>query len=229
MPNTPVLSLPYPAAGDPANVPVDMQALALALDGTAGVVPVGSITLWALAVAPAKWLICNGQPVPAEFDKLIALIGANTPDMRDRVPIGASATKALNSLGGAAVLTEAQLPAHGHNPGTLAAANGGPPNTAYGGAHSHHPQDINTNFNVSVGPAVAMYGYFTNQGTGWLKPGVPVGQGNFAFYPLTDVAPDHYHNIPQHGHAITGKSADAGNGQEIWPPHIALNYIIRAG
>lgn len=50
-------------------------------------VPVGSITMWALATAPTGWQICNGDA--AATAALSAVLGtANVPDMRGFVPAG---------------------------------------------------------------------------------------------------------------------------------------------
>lgn len=68
--------------------------------GTDG--PIGSIMMWPTATAPANWLLCDGTAIPAQYTELIALVGANTPDYRDLLPMGASATKALGVNGGAA-------------------------------------------------------------------------------------------------------------------------------
>lgn len=81
--------------------------------------PVGEVTMFygtALDI-PAGWLECNGSAIPASYPKLIALVGATTPDMNDRFPVGASAAKAVGSTGGAAThtLTVAQMPEHDHD------------------------------------------------------------------------------------------------------------------
>jgi microcystin-dependent protein len=79
--------------------------------------PVGEVTMWfgATADIPAGWLRCDGTAIPADYPDLIALIGANTPNMVDVFPIGAG-TKALGTTGGdpTKVIAEANLPAHSH-------------------------------------------------------------------------------------------------------------------
>jgi microcystin-dependent protein len=79
-------------------------------------VPSGAIMMWWTATPPTGWLICDGTAIPAGNTALIALIGANTPDMRDAAPVGASATKAVTTAGGSAtkVLTATNLPQHVH-------------------------------------------------------------------------------------------------------------------
>lgn len=232
MPNTPTLGLPYPTPGDTADVPRDMQALAVALDGGAFMAPIGAIFLWPVANPPAKWLTCNGQAIPAEFDKLIALIGPNVPDLQDKVPVGASGTKAVRSTGGSAQITEAQLPAHGHNPGTLAtvAGNSGQPTASL----NHYHDSTGWRFVVTTGtpaPLVIQLGTMAGQPVRNLMT-VQEGGAGVSYDVRTggiNISGDlpHVHTLPALN--LNGKSADAGGGQAYWPPYLALNYIIRAG
>ena len=81
-----------------------------------GVIPIGGIILWSGAEAsiPTGWALCNGQN--------------GTPDLRDRMIMGAGTTYKTGSKGGAVThthgvsgtvgattLTVAQLAAHGHD------------------------------------------------------------------------------------------------------------------
>jgi microcystin-dependent protein len=43
---------------------------------------IGAIVAWGNNTPPEGWLECNGDPIPAEYTELIALVGANTPDLR---------------------------------------------------------------------------------------------------------------------------------------------------
>lgn len=83
--------------------------------GLASGAPIGSITMWPILTPPTDWLICNGQ-VTTGYSELIAVVGANVPDLRDRFPIGASGTKAEGTTGGSATrtLTQANMPSHDH-------------------------------------------------------------------------------------------------------------------
>lgn len=89
--------------------------------------PVGEVTMWygAAADVPAPWLLCDGTAIPADYPDLIALIGANTPNMVDVFPIGAG-TKAKGTTGGdpTKVIAETNLPAHGHGYARRASATG---------------------------------------------------------------------------------------------------------
>jgi microcystin-dependent protein len=115
--------------------------------------PVGSIMMYCAAVSPVGWLVCNGSPVPVQYTQLIALIGANLPDLRSRFPIGFGQGAGLSNYptmfasGGSENST---LPAHTHTindpthahggilsqGGGFAAADGGNGNRANGGGTS---------------------------------------------------------------------------------------------
>ena len=90
----------------------------------------GVIQIFAGASAPAGWLLCRGQAISRTvYAALFAVIGTtygagdgsttfNLPDLRDRFPVGAGSTYALNAKGGANTVTltkeQSGLPAHGH-------------------------------------------------------------------------------------------------------------------
>lgn len=90
----------------------------------------GVIQMFAGASAPAGWLLCRGQAISrTAYAALFAAIGTaygagdgsttfNLPDLRDRFPVGAGSTYALNAKGGANTVTltkeQSGLPAHGH-------------------------------------------------------------------------------------------------------------------
>jgi len=97
--------------------------------GSSGtVLPTGTMQMYLGANAPEGWLVCNGSPVSrTSYAALFALIGTaygggdgtstfNLPNLQDRVPMGASSTKALGSVGGAdsVALSGGNLPAHNH-------------------------------------------------------------------------------------------------------------------
>lgn len=99
--------------------PPNVQTSALAV--------IGEMKMYAGPVAPAGWLICNGQMLLiAEHQALFNAVGNAyggdgvttfaLPDMRDRAAVGASASKSLGSSGGAAEVTIAaeNLPEHSH-------------------------------------------------------------------------------------------------------------------
>ena len=63
-------------------------------DGAAwvGVVPTGTIQAFYGTTAPSGWLFCDGSSIAAGYTDLIALVGANTPDLRDKSLVGRSTT-----------------------------------------------------------------------------------------------------------------------------------------
>lgn len=93
--------------------------------------PVGAVVSWAGATLPTGYMECNGAAVSrATYSELYTALGGasspwgqgdgsttfNLPDLRDRAPVGVSATKALGSVGGSATKTIAvtNMPAHSH-------------------------------------------------------------------------------------------------------------------
>lgn len=86
--------------------------------------PVGSIIMFGGASAPTGWLLCNGNAIPSQHTALIALVGANTPDLRGRIPLGYGATSGVSNgkpIGDKTIGTETvtlsstQIPPHSHS------------------------------------------------------------------------------------------------------------------
>ena len=77
------------------------------------VLPIGSVMLWygAAATVPAGWAVCDGRQVDRSDD----LGRVTTPDLRDRVPVGASDTHAAGSTFGAFQQTTASGGSHRHD------------------------------------------------------------------------------------------------------------------
>jgi microcystin-dependent protein len=76
--------------------------------------PVGTIAAYGGASAPTGWLLCDGSAISGSYTELIALVGANAPDMRGRFPIGDNASLTLLGTGGSTTIAEANLPSHTH-------------------------------------------------------------------------------------------------------------------
>lgn len=224
MPNTPVLGLPYPTDSDTADVPRDIQALANALDTQPSIVPVGALVLWAVAAPPVGWLICNGQSVSATaYPKLAALLGApggnvTLPDLRDRVPVGASAARPVGTPGGEAthLITTAELPAHTH-----------PDNIAYAGAGAHsHNAPTNGWFFLQADRALQET-WGANQNTGLAHRQLVAPDLTSPFVRSgTSTQP-----VANHSHTKSGgvqANTGGGTAMKIDPLNVALNYIMRA-
>ena len=83
-------------------------------------VPVGSIMIWATATPPTGWMLCNGQDITGT--PLATVLGSNNaPNLQNRFPFGAGSLFSLEETGGrqAITLTEANIPEHNHDSGTL--------------------------------------------------------------------------------------------------------------
>ncbi len=109
---------------------LDVTNTDVVLSGTDGIkdpggnyvtVPPGVITMWSgsIAAIPAGWALCNGSN--------------GTPDLTDRFVIPADADSGgandVGDTGGSNTISEANLPAHTHDDGTLA--------TSINGNHTH--------------------------------------------------------------------------------------------
>ena len=90
---------------------VTLGKLATALQ--AFLVPVGSISAYAGVTAPTGWLLCDGTSTTG-YTALAALVGATTPDMRGRFPIGDNATLTLLGTGGSLTISTSNMPSHSH-------------------------------------------------------------------------------------------------------------------
>lgn len=86
----------------------------------ANTIPVGVINAYYGTTAPTGWLLCDGAAIPARYTALIALVGANTPNLKGKVVVGVNAAETewdvLAETGGAKTVTIASgnLPTHTH-------------------------------------------------------------------------------------------------------------------
>jgi microcystin-dependent protein len=83
-------------------------------------VPVGTIAMFGGSVAPTGWLPCDGISTTG-YPLLQAVVGATTPDLRGRVPVGSGSgagltERTLGTTGGSEThtLTVGQIPSHAH-------------------------------------------------------------------------------------------------------------------
>lgn len=130
-------------------------------------VPAGVISMWAAAVAPNGWLICDGSPVSrTTYAELFSVVGTtwgsgdgsttfNIPDLRNKTIRAVGSSYSLASTGGAdsVVLTANNLPVHTHainDPGhthTLVNASIATTNTTAGSLGSPAPGQAYSNVN----------------------------------------------------------------------------------
>ena len=196
--------------------------------------PVGSISPYAGASAPTGWLLCDGTAISGSYTELIALVGANTPDMRGRFLYGKTAAGTGSTLlgtGGSTTIAEANLPSHAH---TLAShTHTINHDHEAGGSHSHtitisdpghvHNYDEFSAFsNLVVNPAdsalstgqMPLSQATTRETTGITATASSsnVDLGNFT---------------GNSGGPSTANTGSTGSGTAYLQPFTAINYIIK--
>ena len=180
--------------------------------------PVGTVLQFGGSSAPSGWQLCDGTALSrAGQANLFAVIATtfgvgdgsttfNVPDLRDRVPVGVSGTKALGSTGGAATvaLALAELPSHNHGgvTGSTTPGNSG----AESANHSHSYNAAGANTSVQSGGGATVAGPRSTISTG------------------TESA-SHVHASANHNHSIP--SAGSGTAHNNLQPYVAVNHIIK--
>jgi microcystin-dependent protein len=87
--------------------------------GFGQIVPTGCIMMWYTNMPPLGWIFCDGQST-SPYPELAAVVGANVPNLKGRVPVGLDSAQsefdALGETGGAKThtLTTSEMPAHSH-------------------------------------------------------------------------------------------------------------------
>ena len=125
----------------------------------------------------------------------------NLPDLRDRFPVGAGSSYALNGKGGAntVTLTTSYIPAHTHG------KSGAITNGITGGSHSHSMNNLWSNGSGSS----SAYKMTSDR----------------VLMTRNTAAQTHTHNLPAHEHTSVG----GGQAHENRPPYIGINFIICTG
>jgi microcystin-dependent protein len=115
----------FPSSGAAKIVDASGNTLMDAL-GYSMFAPTGSLQMFAGAAAPVGWVVCDGGTLSRTANAaLFAVIGTtygagdgsttfNVPDLRDRVVMGASATRTRGTAGGSNQIAAGQLPLHSH-------------------------------------------------------------------------------------------------------------------
>lgn len=183
--------------------------------------PVGLVSPFAGASAPAGWLLCNGDTVPngagtvqsktANFAELYSVVGAaygsagKLPDLRGRVPLADDASTYLRgaSGGGTATLGVNNLPAHTHS--VSETSTGG---TAYA--------SIVNNTNFAAGSGIGQRAIVNTSQAG----GLSGYEGLSSF----GTAPNHTHSVSVSG---GGNGTSTGNAFNTIPPYVVTNFIIK--
>jgi len=181
-------------------------------------VPTGAMWMFGAGVAPSGWLMCDGQTyLVADYPGLFAVIGNayggdgtvnfKVPNLIDRFPVGASATKPASELGGGTPsksIAVANLPPHGHD----ISHGHGAVNSSFAGNHDHE---------------LRLSGAVGSQNT------AVKGQSNYSS-PRDPINSDGAH---QHSVTVTPHYGNSGPGDgtatplDIIPPWMALAFIIK--
>lgn len=194
--------------------------------GGASAVPVGTVQMFASAVPPDGWLICNGGTFSSvAYPELATAVGDRfgvhsgtsyyLPDLRNKFPRGANDGTVVGATGGSATITVSNLPAHGHDMSHdhWAWTNGG-------GAHQHTNQSVEWRSNGATSGSAIVQSDFNN-GTG-----ATGGSSN----PNVTISS----NGSSHDHSVTvdydnrGTTGNTGSGADYYQPYTNLLYIVKA-
>jgi microcystin-dependent protein len=240
-------------------VPTDMQELASDVEAAiinavaAAVLPAGVILPYGGGTAPTGFLLCDGSAVSrTTYAALFAAIGTtfgpgngsttfNLPDLRDRVAVGSSATKARGSVGGEAThtLTNAEMPAHSHGGGTGGGTTGAVQTGGRSADHSHSG-GTDTAGSHTHGLSANILTNSTGQQTGNMMRAL-AGAGVYGTGVAEDPAGSHSHGLStggassDHSHYVPGMSipslaiASDGGGatHNNLQPYVAVTHIIK--
>ena len=163
-------------------------------------VPVGTIVATARTTAPTGWLLCDGTSTTG-YTALIALVGATTPDMRGKFPIGDNSTLTLLGTGGSATIVANNLPAHSH------------PNTATATVTVTDPGHSHT---------IDTYESFSGSGIGFVEPGSGVINATEA-----DVVNTATTGITATSAVTMTNANNTTTAADYYPPYLVVNYIIK--
>jgi microcystin-dependent protein len=208
--------------------------------------PVGSITMYTGASAPAGWLLCDGVTSTASYPALAALVGATTPNLQSRFPIGMGAL-AVKSTGGSATIAEANLPSHSH---AFSAASGAMNQNAtlYHGVndagHDHGGLTQSRNlahihYNAAEGTTATAHTHNDSGNAGSINAGAGQSTGTDTTDGMTSNE-NHSHVIDagltnisvsphdvSHTHTVSGTTSPTGGGTAYYQPYYVVNFIIK--
>ena len=181
----------------------------------------GEIKMWPTTVAPAGYLLCNGQAVSrTTYAALFAIVGTtfgsgdgsttfNLPNYTNRMPIGSGGSYALASTGGS---KDAIVVAHTH---TLSGT------TSSAGTHTHGISDPGhthaiSNFGASFPDGGGSVNYASNNYGGTFN------LGSSATGISVNSAGDHTHTLS----GTTASTGSSGTDANL-PPYLAVSFIIK--
>jgi microcystin-dependent protein len=180
-------------------------------------VPVGTIVATARTTAPTGWLMCDGTSTTG-YTTLASYVGATTPDMRGRFPIGDNSTLSLLGTGGSTTIAEGNLPSHTH---TVSGTSDG------------------MNQNSTPSHTVTDPGHFHTQTSEFKDVDTPgegsrlvINQSGIAVNPVNTISNTTgitvaAHNIA-HTHTFSATTnGGTGTGTAYFQPYLVVNYIIK--
>lgn len=186
----------------------------LAPSATQFLAPVGSITMYTGTTAPAGWLMCDGVTSTATYTVLASLVGATTPNLQGRFPIGDNGTLALLGTGGSLTIGLNNLPAHSH-PNTAAFTGTAASHNHTQDAHSHGMQEMGANTTDTSGVNAYVL-------TGASFDSV----GGFRSI-LSTTATNQATSITPSGTVTMTNANNATTASDYYPPYYVVNYIIK--
>jgi len=189
-------------------------------------IEVGTILPWSNSTLPSGYLNCDGSAVSrSTYSALFAIIATdygvgdgsstfNLPDLRDKVPLGVSSTRAVASTGGAETvsssgsITVAELTPAGNVGGSTGSTT---ISTSTMPSHNHSNQGSN------------LVGSYSGNGT---QPG-----GNIHFMSIgnTGGGGSHSHNMSANfsGTAVTPTGNFSGSATSVIQPYVAIKFMIK--
>jgi microcystin-dependent protein len=195
-----------------ANNAVTLAKLAAAVQNA--LVPVGSIVATARTTAPTGWLMCDGTST-AGYTTLASYVGATTPDLRGRFPLGDSSALTLLSAGGSTSITTANMPVHTHTQS---------PHNHDQAAHSHTiDPHTHTNQATVISSAVS---HAHGNTTDYVAAGTNGASTTptIASISATGLSTNPTLAVNVANGAVIG---DTGSGTAYYQPHVVVNFIIK--
>lgn len=186
--------------------------------------PTGAIIAYGGNTAPTGWHLCNGTAHGSSA--LSAIVGATTPDLRDKFIAGKGGSWSTSGGTDANTLVINNMPAHDHGTNTGTISQDHTHSGTTGGMNASDPHEHNSGW---------VSGVNGNQPGGWDgDPGYTWRVVNGEYWEGTNTSSNsvaHGHPFStggvsaNHTHSIT--SQGAGVAIENRPPYYALTYIIK--